>query len=239
LEKATRVTAVSDSLRQRIQEIVPREVRVIWNGADEQLFYPRDLPLSRQRLGLPLDRFIVAYAGPIARGKGLFDLVRATAQIESEYRPIILFAGAGPDKKALLAEAEHAAVDARFLGLLPQNGVAELFGAVDAVAFPSHNEGLPKVVCEAMLSQRVVLATAVGGIPEVIRVNRTGLLVSPHAPDELAMRLKELLADAQQRQTLARAARSFALKHLTWRVAARGYDELYHEVLSEPGSAII
>jgi len=185
---------------------------------------------------LPLERSIVAYAGAIARTKGLFDLVTAASALEHEKRPIILLAGAGPETQSLRSEAERCRVDVRFLGQLSQDDVADLFGAADVVTLPSYNEGLPNVVCEAMLSQRAVLATTVGGIPEVIKDNQTGVLVAPASPKELAAGLKHLLGDADERQRMARAARTFAAEHLTWRVSARGYDDLFCEVVSEASS---
>ncbi|MGB6985789.1 MAG: glycosyltransferase [Candidatus Aquilonibacter sp.] len=230
--KATRLTAVSAFIDRSIQRIAQRPAEVIWNGGDEFTFFPRDSAECRARLQLPQDRSIVAFAGTVCRAKGLFDLVAALARIDKPLRPILLVVGSGPDAAALLAQSKDAGVELRLVGQRDSAGVAEHFGAADAVVLPSHDEGLPVVVCEAMLSQRAVVATTVGGIPEIIRDGTTGLLVAPRASAELASALTRVLGDDTLRARLGDAARRFAAKRLTWRVNAQRYRDIYRDALA-------
>ncbi len=230
--KATRLTAVSAFIDRSIQRIAERRVEVVWNGGDESTFFPRDNAECRDRLQLPRDRSIVAFAGTVCRAKGLFDLVAALARIDKALRPMALVLGSGPDAAALQAEAKAAGVELRLFGQRDSAGVAEAFGAADAVVLPSHNEGLPVVVCEAMLSQRAVVATTVGGIPEIIHDGTTGLLVAPQASDELASALTRILGNAPLRGRLADGARQFAAEHLTWRINAQRYGDIYRDAVA-------
>ncbi len=222
---ATCVTAVSDYIGQCVQRIARRDVDVIWNGGDERVFYPRDRAQARLHESLPQDRFIVAFAGNLLRAKGVFDLIDAAAGMK-DVPPIIVMAGTGPEEAALAAHAARAGVDLRMLGRIPQERIAALFGAADIVALPSYREGLPAVVCEAMLSARAVVASSVGGIPEIIENDRTGILV--HAGDvaELRAALLRAATNEQARANMERSARDFAMQNLTWRVSAQQYDRV-------------
>jgi glycosyltransferase involved in cell wall biosynthesis len=107
-----------------------------------------------------------------------------------------------------------------------------LLTASDVFAFPSHAEGLPGAVCEAMLSGRAVVASAVGGIPEIVQDGETGLLVPKANPAALAAAIQRVFADDVARAELERNARAFALKRLTWGMNAAAYDALYRETLA-------
>lgn len=232
IRKAARVTAVSDYIRRCVLELEPRDVDVILNGADERYFFPRDGAAMREDLAIAPDRFVIAFAGNILRAKGLFDLVEAAAGL-SHLRPLIALAGEGPDRQALEQSAHNAGVELRCFGRLDSEDVARLFCAADVVTLPSHNEGLPNVICEAMLAARPVVATTVGGIPEIIDPER-GVLVPPHEPAALRAAFERLARDAQMRGRLAAAARAFAQQRLTWRVSAQGYERVFREAAHAP-----
>lgn len=228
IEKAARVTAVSSYIAGCVREIAQREVDVIWNGADERFFFPRDRAQARAELDIAPDRFVVAFAGNLLRAKGIFDLVQACAHLRDR-RLLLLAAGAGPDQSELRTAADRARIDMRLLGRLDQSDIARLYAAADAVALPSYNEGMPNVVCEAMLSQRAVIASTAGGIPEIVENGKTGLLITPGDTAQLRAALERIAADEELRSALARRARAFACEHLTWRVSARGYDRVLRE----------
>lgn len=230
---AARVTAVSAYIRDCVRAIADRRVDVIWNGGDERFFYPRERGAARAELDLPPDRFIIGFAGNLLRAKGVFDLVEAAAALGA-LRPLVLFAGAGTDEGQLRSAATQAGLDARFLGRLGQEHIASLYAASDVVTLPSYNEGMPNVVCEAMLSQRAVVASTAGGIPEIVEHERTGLLVSPGNVAGLRDALARAGSDSALRDRLERNAREFAASHLTWRVSAREYDRVLREAASVP-----
>lgn len=233
ISKAARVTAVSGYIARCLQKIAFRHVDVIWNGADERFFYPRDREASRRALGLPADRTIAAYAGHVLRDKGLFELVQALEYVDSNVRPLLVVAGDGADRAALEREAAARRVETRFLGGVPHERVADVFGAADMTVLPSYYEGLPNVVCEAMLSERAVVATTVGGIPEIVQSGSSGILVPPQEVQPLADALKRMSVDGDFRTASAQRARAFAVENLTWRGSAKRYERLYEEVREE------
>jgi len=229
---ASRVVAVSRFVKGFVQRLGRDDASVIYNGADETIFAPADRRRARESLGIAPSRRVIAFAGNLKRSKGIFDLVDAIARLSK--RPLLVFAGTGPDERALRSKLAAARVEHRLMGALAQADLANVYGAADIVTLPSHGEGLPAVVCEAMLSGRAVVATAVGGIPEVIGDGDTGLLVPPSNPDLLAQAIDQLLASAERLTALERNARAFAATHLTWRVNARRYAEVYRAAVEAP-----
>jgi teichuronic acid biosynthesis glycosyltransferase TuaC len=229
---ATRVTAVSAYIAECVRKIYDRGVDVIINGADERHFFPRERAQCRAQLDLPHDRAIIAYAGNLFRRKGVFDLANAVGGMNA-VRPLLVLAGEGPDESDLREAAAHAGIDIRFAGRLDGEGISKLFAAADVVTLPSHNEGLPNVICEAMLCGRAVVATKAGGIPEIVQHRRTGLLVGVERPQELRDALTRILSDSALRQAFERAARDYAAQHLTWSISAKGYERAYERAMRD------
>lgn len=230
---ATCVTAVSAFLAEHLQRLTSRPIDVIWNAGDESVFYPRDRAACRQSAGLPLERAVVLFAGHVVRAKGIFELIEAIARLDPAPRPLLVVAGSGSERADAEALATRLGIEVRFLGAVEHARIPELFGAADIVALPSYYEGLPAVVCEAMLSGRTVVATTAGGIPEVVQHERTGLLVPAKEIEPLAEALRRCTTDTALRNKIERNALLFAQTELTWKVTAQRYERLYEQVLAE------
>ncbi len=119
-----------------------------------------------------------------------------------------VIAGDGPDRGALEARARDLGVDGRtrFLGSVSRDVVLRLFRAADATVLSSSWENLPHTVLEALAVGSPVIATAVGGVPEVVRDGENGLLVPPNDADALSASIRRLLEDDELRRRLADAA---------------------------------
>ncbi len=230
LRDANAVVGVSEFVATHLRRFGAMDVRVIFNGADETLFAPRNRDESRRKLKLP-DAPIVAFVGQLRKAKGIFELVRAAAAI-ADLRPHVIVAGSGPDSEALEHALTDAGVTSTMLGVVAQDGLGDVYAASDLVALPSYAEGLPTVLCEAMLSARSIVATDVGGIPEIVRDEFTGFTVPKCDADALAQRMRRVLTDAALRASMERNAREFALSRLTWSANAEAYDIVYRTIAS-------
>ena len=102
--------------------------------------------------------------------------------------------------------------------------------AADVVTLPSYGEGLPNVVCEAMLNGNAVVATSVGGIPEIVDDGRSGLLVPAQDAQALAVALRRVASENALRAELEERALAFAREQLTWRISAQRYVKVYQRV---------
>lgn len=226
LIRATTVVAVSDFVRAAVRTLFDRRVDVAFNGADERAFSPGDRAQARRELGLSNDRFIVSFVGLAVAEKGVFDLIDAVAALE-DLHPLLLLAGPRSSDERLAAYCGQRLVDARLLGTLPEDWLARVMAASDVFCLPSYLDGLPVHVCEAMLSARPVVATAVGGIPEIVVDGENGYLVPPHNPAVLAERLRTIATNPELGARMGENANAVAKRRLTWRANALAYDELY------------
>ena len=228
---AATVVAVSDFIRQRVLDLVERDVEVVYNGADERIFKPSHKFEARRALRIRPDRFVIAFAGGPPRIKGVFDLIEAVATLR-DLQPLVLFSGPASTGPSITSAAIAANVDARFCGMLDHLELARVMAASDVFCLPSHGEGLPLVICEAMLSGRPIVASAVGGIPEIVSDGYNGFLVPPRDPAVLAQTLRSVAADPESSARMGEAAYEFARRNLTWGINAQRYDALYKRLLT-------
>lgn len=190
--------------------VEPQRIAVVYLGIEVDRFAPAPPGPARAALGLPTDRPIALVPARLHPMKGHVDLLAAVSILRRRVpNVLVLCAGDGPLRDALPALARSAGLDGnvRFLG--QRADVAALYAACDVVALASHIEGLPSVAMEAFAAGRPVVATAVGGVSEVVSDGETGWLVTPRRPDERASALADALASALTRPDVAaaRAAR--------------------------------
>lgn len=229
ITRAGAVVAVSEFIRHQVCALYERNVAVVYNGADERTFSPSDRAAARRELGITGDRFTIAFAGRPPRNKGAFDLIEAVARLR-DLHPLVLMAGPNDSDTELAAAIAQSSVEARVCGMLTHPELARVLAASDVFCLPSYREGLPLVVCEAMLSARPVVATPVGGIPEIVSDGVHGHLVPASDVTQLAQRLRNIAENPEHAAQMGENAFAFARAHLTWRANARAYEELYRRV---------
>ncbi len=244
---ADAVIAVSDDMREDILHCYPQldreRVHVVRNGIDTDLYAPdlrTDVP---RRLGIDPRQPYVLFVGRITRQKGVAHLIAAAAEFEAGVQ-LVLCAGA-PDT-AELGEQTATAVEqlqAERGGviwvrqMLPREDLVQLLTHATVFVCPSVYEPLGIVNLEAMACGTAVVASAVGGIPEVVVDGETGLLVPYDEADPaafeagLAARTAELLSDPDRAARMGRAGRERAVRHFGWDTIAERTREVYEAAL--------
>lgn len=180
-------------------------VRVIPNGCDASIFHPTNRNAARDALGLPRDAEVVAYVGRLVAEKGLLELLEACRTL-SATRPglHLVLVGEGPLQEELSTRiATDPSLPVRLAGAQPPNEVARWMAASSLVTLPSYSEGHPNVLVEALACGRPVVATAVGGIPEVVDAS-SGVLVPVRDVPALASGLAQVLERDWDEAALAR-----------------------------------
>ncbi len=211
-----RVLAVSEHIRRVLlsnYELAPARVAVLHNGINLERFIPlgdSERSAARAELGLPERAPVIVCAAWFRPEKGIDDLLRAAKSVLS-VRPDSEFVivGDGPHEGPLkgLAASLGIASNVRFTGL--RSDVERMMGMADIVVIPSvWQEPAALVSSEAMAMERPVVATRVGGLPELVADGVTGHIVEPRAPEQLAAVLLELLASPGEMERLGRAGRS-------------------------------
>lgn len=203
LPKAARVVAVSKPLADEAAALgVARErISIVMNGVDAELFSPRDRDAARAELGLPSGP-IALYVGNLKPEKGPIDLATAWATVKRHVPEATLaIVGGGP----LKSECERIVGDtALVVGPQPLERIPLWMAACTVLVLPSHTEGTPNVVLEALASGRRVVATRVGGVPDLITDAKLGVLVPAKDPDALADALVLALRESYAPDEVAR-----------------------------------
>lgn len=201
--------AVSEGIRHHLREAVgvrDRDLQTIRNGIDTQPFAvaAKDRVRARAELQLDAQAPVIGCLGNLYPVKGHTYLVEAAAAICARHpQAVFLFAGRGQMLESLQAQAAKLGVEpnVRFLGF--REDTPRLLAAMDIFVLPSLSEGLPLSLLEAMAARRAVVASAVGGIPEVIEHRRNGMLVPPANAAELAKNILALLDAPELRDSVA------------------------------------
>jgi len=211
LRGAQAVVAVSAALAEKARGLGVDDDRVhlLYNGVDGDRFFPGDRAAARRELDLPAEAPVVLYVGNLKPSKGCVDLLEAfPAVLERHPGARLVFVGGGA-ATSLEQRARELGIAGSVLlaGPRPHHELATWMHAASLLCLPSHNEGVPNVVLEAMACGLPVVATAVGGIPEVLP-GHAGRLVPPHDRAALARALDEALrADWSTTAITAHAAR--------------------------------
>ncbi|MBM6399580.1 glycogen synthase [Phycicoccus sonneratiae] len=255
-EGAAAVIAVSAGMREDIlrsyPQVDPDKVVVVHNGIDSQLWQKRTDPDTVRRHGIDPDRPSVVFVGRITRQKGLPYLLRAAAELPPEVQ-LVLLAGA-PDTPEIKAEVEELIAGLRehrdgvvwVPEMLPRDEVVAVLSGATVFVCPSVYEPLGIVNLEAMACELPVVATATGGIPEVVVDGETGWLVpieqvqdgtgTPVDEDrfvaDLAAALTDAVSDLDRAERMGVAGRARAVEAFSWATIGDRTMEVYQQVLA-------
>lgn len=234
LRNAGALLTVSEDLRRKALAMgaPPSKSRTILNGCDLSVFRPADRAQAREQLGLNLNSELVVYVGRMDVTKGLRELVQAAA-ILHDHRPRleVCIVGDGPDKPIIesLIRSQRAGDYIRTFPGCSFDEVSTWITAGDLFALPSYMEGCPNVVLEALACGRPVVATRVGGIPEIMS-DSCGRLVPPRDAALLARALGEVLDTTWNPEAIA------AQWGRSWNTTAAELFEVFQELLANQGT---
>ena len=244
-EAAAAIIAVSDGMRADVlaayPSVDPKKVVTIRYGVDTSKFAPNNNPAVLQEFGIT-GRYAM-FVGRITRQKGLAHLLRAWKSVPAEYG-LVLAAGSpdeetvGNEVAALIAELQATRSNVWWIKeMLPHDKLTAALTQADLFLCPSIYEPLGIVNLEAMGCETAVLASRVGGIPEVVSHQETGILVD-YTPDhsrfeaDLTAAISELMADPARLEKYGKAGRVRAETHFGWDAVAQQTISLYRSVIS-------
>jgi starch synthase len=245
IEAADAVIAVSGAMREDILACYPAlekdRVHVVHNGIDTTLYQPDHGTDALDRIGLDRSRPYVLFVGRITRQKGVPHLLRAVRDIDPAAQ-VVLCAGA-PDTpeidqefRDLYRELSRVREDVHWIPqMLPRPEVIQLLTHAAVFVCPSVYEPLGIVNLEAMACGTPVVASRVGGIPEVVADGETGVLVTLDDDFEagLARALDQVLGDPEAARRMGEAGRERAVEEFGWAAVARRTVRLYEEILKQ------
>jgi glycosyltransferase involved in cell wall biosynthesis len=228
---ADRVVVNAETLRPRGR--MARRTEVIPSGVDTERFRMREPGAhAKARLGVPASAPVIGTVGRLEARKGTATLIEAAARLHGGGARdlVVMVAGDGPLRGELTALATQLGIaeQVRMLGDYPD--VREVLAALDVFVLPSRTEGMSNALLEAMAMERPVVATAVGGTPEVMGMDPAGLLVPPAEPDAMARAITCLLDAPDLAAALGAAARRRVEEHYGARAMVRRLEAVYAAV---------
>lgn len=214
LRRAHRVLTVSEALRTVLAErgAALERSEAVYTGVDPERFRLLPRGPARRDLALDPDALIVLFVGNIIPTKGVIELATATVELAAkDPRWMLVMIGAGPSSEAVTQVFEHAGLRGRLLmpGKVDHAALAPWFAAADVFCLPSYREGVPNVVLEAMACGVPVVASRVGGVPEVLP-DHAGLMIEPRSVPAIVEALATCAERPWDRERIARHARGFS-----------------------------
>ena len=247
IESADAVIAVSAGVRTDILDcypaVPPERVHVIHNGIDAGVYRPMPSEAALRRLGVDPEIPYAFFNGRLTRQKGLPLLLRAALGVDPQYQ--IVLAASSPDTPEIKAEVDALAERVRgergnlvwIDRFISRDDLIHLHTHARVFVCPSVYEPFGLVICEAMACETAVVASRVGGIPEIVVEGETGYLVD-YDPDDtrpfteaLARRIEEVLGDPELAARMGEAGRKRVLEHFGWPAIAARTVELYERLL--------
>jgi glycosyltransferase involved in cell wall biosynthesis len=232
LRRCRSVIAVSHALAAEIERLgVARErIRIVANGIDAVRFRSEDRHDARARLGVSAPGQLVVCVSRLSHEKGIDILLDAVAALDT--RDVrVLIVGDGAERAHLLAQRSSLGLDDRveFAGRRPHEEIGRWMSASDVVVLSSRTEGYPNVLVEALACGRPVVATRVGGVPDIVTDDALGVMVTPEDPAALARGIERALATRWDQARLVAAAQARTWTHVA--------DELHDILLEAAGAA--
>lgn len=254
IEMADAVICVSEGTKIDVKQnfnVDPDKMHIIYNGIDPAEYYKKDATPALEKYGIDKDKPYVLFVGRITRQKGIVHLVEAIRHMDDDFQ-IVLCAGA-PDTPEIAQEMKTAieAVKENRDGIfwvdemVDKPTVIQLYSGAEVFCCPSVYEPFGIINLEAMACETAVVASAVGGIPEVVVHDETGYLIplaqsntSPFAPlhpeafaRDLAYQINRLMKNPETRKQFAEAGRKRAVEMFSWASIAKQTEELYKQLI--------
>jgi len=231
MKKAARVRVISHAIFNQVREqgIPESKIRLVSLRIDLNLFNPvSDTGEKVDKVGITK----IGYLGRLVNGKGLEDLFEAVKILKNQSLELgvwnLVIYGTGPleEKLKKMAKDLNIVEKIEWRGFVSYGKVPQALSELDIFVYPSWHEGFGRSIMEALAMEKAVIATKVGGIPDLIKDGDTGFLVEPHNSEALALKIKELLNNKELREKLGKAGREWVSKNFEWNQGIKKFAEL-------------
>ncbi|MBS3060638.1 MAG: glycosyltransferase family 4 protein [DPANN group archaeon] len=237
LRRANLIITVSESLKKELLHkyaLNKKKITHIANAVDADFFKPMEKNNARQRLNLPIDKFIILYTGRFVEEKGIFDLLKAAEEFKNK-NVLFLLVGDEARSKWLHEQVKNKNL-ARHFKIAPFTEYEEMpyyYSAADLFVLPSYAEGMSRAMLEAMSCQTAVAVTPVGGNSEVVKHEKNGLLIEPKNPRDIAHAINYILRNKNKAGEMAKTARKTIIQGHTVKRRTDAFISAYQDLLKK------
>lgn len=244
MRRAARVRVISHAIFNQVKEqsIGESKIRLIPLRIDLNLFSPvSDTGEKVDNMWITL-----GYIGRLVDGKGIEDLFEAVKILKNRnsffarvsnadreiknWKLVIYGMGVSETKLKKLADKLNISDKIEWRGFVSYGNVPQAFSEIDIFIYPSWHEGFGRSIMEALAMEKAVVATNVGGIPDLINNGKNGFLVKSHDPNELAGKIKELIENRELRENFGKSGREWVSKNFEWDIGIKKFADLFLEL---------
>ena len=233
-KRANRIAAISNNVKRDMVDLgIPEaKIKVIYNGTDIMAFDSRSQQKSSFNVSKDLGPFLIGTVGSLTERKGHRYLFQAMSSIRKKNpHAHLIVIGEGPEKERLEKMRVALGLESAITMLGFQENVAPILKQLDVYVHPSVQEPFGIAVLEAMAAGKCVVATAVGGVPEIVVQGETGYLVPAQNSDQLSSAISAAFANWKNTVRMGKNGRNRVLEMFDIDVTVRGYENLYQEVI--------
>lgn len=237
LQNADAVIALTDDMKREIEKIFPGNIFVIPNGIDCEKFEGLSREETRRNLNISKSEKVILFVGRFRPEKGVKYLLEAMSIVrEKSPRARLLLVGYGEEQEHL--ERQITELDLQnlvtFAGKIPNEKIPQYMAASDLLVLPSLSESFGIVNLEAMASGLPIVATHVGGVPEIVIDGKNGFLVEPGNPKQIAEKVLLLLESNELRHAISIQNRKTA-KYFRWEEVSQRLERIYQDAINRSG----
>lgn len=236
---ADQLLSVSNALKKTANTIEKpkREIRVVYNGCDSDTFVFRKEYRTqiRNELGISEKDKVLIFIGSLSKEKGILELMAAFTKVNSTKANLhLVIIGNGPEQLRIqnIVASHNIETKVHIIGCRPHDEIPKYLSSADIFALPSHTEGLPNVVLEAMACELPVIATRVGGIPEVVEEGRSGILIDKKNVDSLKDAIESLIKNESMAKEMGINGRKNVENNFSWYRNAKEVVQTYDEIIN-------
>ena len=233
LKNAESVIALTEDMKSEMQKLCDRDILVIPNGIDLEKFKNLSRKDIRKRLEIKDNEKIITFVGTLRPVKGVKYLIKAMELIIKKNENLkLMLVGDGEEREELerLVEELDLKECVKFIGRVQNEEIPQYMAASDVFVLPSLSEGFPVVTLEAMASGLAIIATSVGGLPEIIEDGENGFLVEPKNPKEIAKKVLLILGSDELRENISKKNKE-KVKEYGWECVIEQVECIYKECL--------
>jgi len=216
-------TKAGKDILVRNNYLIPKKIKIIYNGKDIRIF------TSKSEKDINAKKLKLGYIGSLTEQKGIIYLLRALSYIKQDYITYIIGEGSLFSKLKHYAKKQN--INVQFLGY--KKDIIPYLNSFDILILPSLWEGMPNVIMEAMACSKPVIATDVGGSPELVINNKTGILVPPKNPKALADAILRLANNKKLREDMGKEGRKRIKQHFSLQKMIKEFDDTYQRLLQK------
>ncbi|CAB1063931.1 hypothetical protein D1BOALGB6SA_8716 [Olavius sp. associated proteobacterium Delta 1] len=239
LLEADFITSVSYALKKSAESISHprREIQVIYNGCNVHEFKNNrnSRYILRKKLGISKQAQALIFVGGLLKEKGVHELLEAFLAYLSSIHPNLhlIYVGDGPEYQNISNTILSKKLSHRIhlVGGKPNSEINQWLSTADIFVFPSYFEGLPNAILEAMACGLPVVATDVGGIPEIVENGKSGILIGTRSANSIATAIQFLLENTEMRERMGQEGRNIIKNRFTWDRGAKELKKIYLNIL--------